>query len=171
MPRREHNRRLRGAHGAGAVGRQRAPTLSLARKQIVDWHRPAGKNRLRVAAFAATKDGGIVRTARTVRPDDLLLQRIDVPDDERPGRKIVRAFLRHRTLGRGPVLFATPHFDGKEWSAFHEPIREGLRAKRNVGTERPPVRKADDEADAVAERVSAFRLLLVAQKGSRQFAG
>src|SRR5439155_15066679 len=62
------------------------------------------------------------------------------------------------------VLVVTPHFDGKEWSALYEPVRERLRAKRDVGTERPPVRKVDDEADAVAERVSAFRLLLVAQK-------
>ena len=99
-----------------------------------------------------------------IRADDLILQRIDVPHNERSGSKIVRAFLRHRALGRGPVLVVTPHFDGKEWSALYEPVRERLRAKRDVGTERPPVRKVDDEADAVAERVSAFRLLLVAKR-------
>src|SRR5206468_4720102 len=57
--------------------------LSDLRKQIVDRHRPVGKDGLGVAAFAATKDDGIVRTARMIRADDLILQRIDVPHNER----------------------------------------------------------------------------------------
>ncbi len=77
------------------------------------------------------------RIIRAIHRDDVVLQHIYVPYDERARGKVVGAFLSHLLLGRRTVIVFAPDLDGEDRCAVEKlaplqfaTVERCIRAKR-----------------------------------------
>src|SRR6266545_5941821 len=149
----------RGVNGTAPRG---SLALRVSLQEVVDRHRPTGKDGLGLRALAETVDAWLGRLLRGVHPHPPLAKDVHVPHDACARREVVGSLGRHLLLRGGAVIFLASHLGREDRSALQElPPGRLADVESGIGAEGPPIRKVDDEAHVVGDGVASAGLFLV----------
>src|SRR5262249_29521095 len=114
-------------------------------------HGPPRESGVCFSCLAAMIDCRVLGIGCPIDTDHFILEYIDIPHHKRTRGEIVRALLRHVTLGFGTVIAFTPYFHREDRCALQElPSRSWAYVKSGVWTEGSPVRQVDDKSSVIS---------------------
>src|SRR5215470_10618697 len=96
-------------------------------------------------------DGRFIRICCPIDSDHFIFEHINIPHHQRARSEIVRALLRHITLGFRTVIAFTSYFDRKDWCSLQK-FSSGSWAyvEGGVWAEGSAVRQVNDESGIVS---------------------